>query len=72
MHEDNRRDIDHLARERTSEPASELVVGSVCLCVCVGGVTRRIGYTLFRRVLAAVAFASVLHHRLDVAAAKLC
>lgn len=35
MHEDNRRDIDHLAHEKTSEPASKSVVASVC--VCVGG-----------------------------------
>lgn len=44
MHKDNRRDIDHLARKKTSEPASESLAR--------GTLARRIGYTLFRRVWA--------------------
>lgn len=66
MHEDNRRDIDHLAREKTSEPASESVGRSR-----VGrGVTRRIGYTLFRRVWARRRGCIRLASSAEVAAAK--
>lgn len=72
MHEDNRRDIDHLAREKTSEPASESVGRSVARARArVGrGVTRRIGYTLFRRVWARRRGCIRLASSAEVAAAK--